>query len=85
MSCVAMSCNFEEWLHLFSSFLQETSKYDKVLIAGDFNFPDLTWNSTFVPAIAGKSISAGSYEFREVCFDFFLYTKLTCTRPDIIF
>ena len=67
------SCNLEEWLHLFSSFLQETSRYDKVLIAGDFNFPDLTWNSTFVPAISGKSISAGSSEFREVCFDFLLH------------
>ena len=67
------SCNLEEWLHLFSSFPQETSRYDKVLIAGDFSFPDLTWNSTFVPAISGKSISAGSPEFREVCFDFFLH------------
>ena len=67
------SFNLEEWLHLFSSFLQKNSRYDKVLIAGDFNFPDLTWNSTFVPAISGKSISAGSSEFREVCFDFFLH------------
>ena len=67
------SSNLEEWLHLFSSFLQETSRCDKVLIAGDFNFPDLMWNSTFVPAISGKSISAGSSEFREVCFDFFLH------------
>ena len=67
------SCNLQEWLHLFTAFLQETSRYDKVLIAGDFNFPDLTWNSTFVPAISGKSISAGSSEFREVCFDFFLH------------
>ena len=57
------SCNLEKRLHLLSSFLQETSRYDKVLIAGNFNFPDLTWNSTFVPAISGKSITVGSSEF----------------------
>ena len=67
------NCNFKEWFHLFSSFLQETSKYDKVLIAGDFNFPDLTWNSNFVPTISERSTSAGSSEFRELCFDFFLH------------
>jgi hypothetical protein len=36
------SCNLDEWLHLFTAFLDETSHYDKVLISGDFNFPDLT-------------------------------------------
>jgi hypothetical protein len=57
---------------LFPAFLEETSHYDKVLISGDFNFPDLTWNSNFVPVISEKYISAGSSEFRELSYDFFL-------------
>jgi hypothetical protein len=63
------SCILDEWLHLFTAFLEETSHYDKVLISGDFNFPDLTWNSNFVPAISEKNISAGS---SELSYDFFL-------------
>ena len=67
------SCNLDEWLHLFTAFLDETSHYDKVLISGDFNFPDLTWNSNFVPVISERTISAVSFEFRELSYDFFLH------------
>jgi predicted glycosyltransferase len=58
---------------LFTAFLDEISHYDKVLISGDFNFPDLTWNSNFVPVISERTISAGSFEFRELSYDFFLH------------
>ena len=36
------SCDPKEWLKFFTSFLETCSTYDKVLITGDFNFPDLT-------------------------------------------
>ena len=67
------SCDIYEWLELFTAFLETTSHYDKVLITGDFNFPDLTWNSTLVPDLSERSTSAGSAEFRELTFDFFLH------------
>ena len=28
-----------EWLHLFTSFLEFSSNYESILICGDFNFP----------------------------------------------
>ena len=67
------SCELDEWLESFTTFLQETSHYDKVLITGDFNFPDLTWNSSLVATKSERSISAGSSEFRELAFDFFFH------------
>ena len=66
------SCNPSEWLTLFTAFLESCSHYDKVLITGDFNFPDLTWNSTFVPDLSQISSCTGSSEFRELMFDFVL-------------
>ena len=67
------SCDINEWLELFTSFLETTSHYDKVFITGDFNFPDLTWNSTRVSFSPERSSSAGSAEFKELTFDFFLH------------
>ena len=66
------SCDPKEWLKFFTSFLESCSTYDKVLVTGDFNFPDLTWNSCLVPNTTKRNISAGSFEFRELTFDFFL-------------
>ena len=34
--------DLNEWLELFTTFLEETSHSDKILLTGDFNFPDLT-------------------------------------------
>ena len=67
------SYGLNEWLELFSAFLQETSNYENVFITGDFNFPDLTWNSSLVPNKPERSITDGSSEFRELTFDFFLH------------
>ena len=67
------NCNLNEWLELLKAFLNDTSHYDKVLITGDFNFPDLTWNSSLLPNISERTPSVGSSEFRELTFDFFLH------------
>ena len=40
--------DINKWLHLFTSFFEFSSNYELVLICGDFNFPDLTWNSNLV-------------------------------------
>ncbi len=36
--------DLNEWFNLFASFLQFAEKYEKILLLGDFNFPDLVWN-----------------------------------------
>ena len=51
---------------MFTKFLQNTQNYDLILIPGDFNFPELTWNSTLV---APRPVSAHSVEFRELTLD----------------
>ena len=38
------NCNFKDGLSSFTYFLQISECYEEVLITGDFNFPDLTWN-----------------------------------------
>ena len=53
----------ESWSQMFTEFLQDTQNYVLILITGDFNFPELTWNSTLV---ASKPVSAHSVEFREL-------------------
>ena len=37
------NCDLREWLDLFTSFLLEAEKYEKVIITGDFNFPQINW------------------------------------------
>jgi len=64
------SVNINEWLCLFSSFLESSSSYESILICGDFNFPDLYWNSDFV--FQSQDISSGSTDFRELISYFFL-------------
>lgn len=67
------SCDLDEWLKLFTAFLETTSlRYEKVLITGDFNFPDLILNSTLLSDSAEKTVSFGSVEFREIILDFYL-------------
>ena len=58
----------DEWLGLFTLFLETTTCYEKIIITGDFNFPDLIWNSELVPAPI-RNISSGSAEFRELTLD----------------
>ena len=72
----------ESWSQMFTEFLQDTQNYDLILITGDFNFPELTWNSTLV---ASRPVSAHSVEFRELTLDFFLeQTNTHSTRGDNI-
>ena len=61
--------NIKEWLKSFTSFLTCWEQYDKVLITGDFNFPDLTWNSDDIQDITPSPFAI---EFRELIYDFFL-------------
>ena len=72
----------ESWSQMFTEFLQDTQNYVLILITGDFNFPELTWNSTLV---ASRPVSAHSVEFRELTLDFFLeQTNTHSTRGDNI-
>ena len=64
------SVDINESLCLFTSFLESSSTYESILICGDFNFPDLYWNSDFVSQF--QDISSGSTDFRELISDFFL-------------
>lgn len=69
--CYRPPCvDINEWLCLFTSFLESSSTYESILICGDFNFPDLYWNSDFV--FQFQDISSGSTDFRELISDFFL-------------
>ena len=79
MPCVCLlsttycSCDSGEWLELLTAFLETTVNYDKVLITGDFNFPDFFWNSTHLPNLSDLSPSTGSTELKELTSDFFLH------------
>jgi hypothetical protein len=55
------------------AFLETAANYEKVLITGDFNFPDVTWNSTLPPNLSHMNPSTGSAEFKELSLDFFLH------------
>ena len=68
----------KQCLKLFTAFLETTVHYDKVLITGDFNFPDLTWNTTLLSNLSDGNPSSGSAEFRELSFDFFLHQVNMC-------
>ncbi|XP_028417866.1 uncharacterized protein LOC114542544 [Dendronephthya gigantea] len=72
------NCNLAAWLDLFTKFLQLTECYDKVLITGDFNFPELTWESNLV-SNSTELTSASAVEFRELIYDFYL--QQTNTHP----
>ena len=67
--------DLNEWLSYFTLFLQVAEKYEKVLITGDFNFPELTWNSD----LTSQNAPPSSIEFRDLVYDFFL-NKLTRIR-----
>jgi hypothetical protein len=43
-------------------------KYEKVFITGDFNFPELTWNSD----LTSQNAPPSSIQFRDIVYDFFL-------------
>jgi hypothetical protein len=67
LACVCYrqpSCDSHEWLALFTAFLETTANYEKVLITRDFNFPELTWNSTLPPNSSHMNPSTGSAEFK---------------------
>jgi exonuclease III len=51
--------DLNDWLDLFTSFLQVAEKYEKILITGDFNFPDLIWNCDN----ASQTLSSSSIQF----------------------
>jgi exonuclease III len=82
------SCELDEWLESFTTFLQETSHYDKVLITGDFNFPDLPWNSRCLPKVPTwclpnqKEVSRLDHLNLENLCLIFSSTKSTCTLPN---
>ena len=62
----------EKEFSFFAAFLETCFNFDKVLITCDFNFSDLTRNSSLVADETQQHISARSCEFRELTFDFFL-------------
>ena len=57
--------DLDEWLELFTTFLEKTSHYDKILLTGDFDFPDLTWNSSQEPITSERNTSDGVQIFHE--------------------
>ena len=61
--------DLKDWLNLFASFLQVADNYQKILITGDFDFPDLTWNSNITHT---PITSSTSKDFRNLVYDFFL-------------
>jgi hypothetical protein len=65
------NCNLNEWLELFKIILNDTSHYDKVLITGDFNFPDLAWNSSLLPNISERTPSVGHQSLENLHATFF--------------
>ena len=72
LACVCYrppNCDLKDWLNLFAAFLQVADNYQKILITGDFNFPDLTWNSNIMHT---PIISSASKDFQEIVYDFFL-------------
>ena len=46
-----------EWHSLFESFLQVAEKYEKIIITGDFNFPELDWNCNTSSSQSDSEIS----------------------------
>jgi aminoglycoside/choline kinase family phosphotransferase len=60
--------DLNDWLDLFTSLLQVAEKYEKILITGDFNFPDLIWDCDN----AFQTLSSSSIQFRDLIQDFFL-------------
>ena len=64
------NCNPKDWLSSFTYFLQISERYEKVLITGDFNFPDLTWDLLDDKNECGVT-SNYAIDFRELT-DFFL-------------
>ncbi len=76
LACVCYrspSCDCGEWLELFTAFLETTTSYEKVLITGDFNFPDLSWNSEVLLNSPDVHPSTGSTKFKELTFDLYLH------------
>ena len=63
------NCDHDEWRSLFESFLQVAEKYEKIIITGDFNFPELEWNSN---TSSSQNVSVNSVQFRDLVSDFFL-------------
>ena len=61
------NCDLKDWLNLFAALLQVADNYQKILITGDFNFPDLTWNLNIMHT---PIISSASKDFQELVYDF---------------
>ena len=62
------NCDHDEWRSLFESFLQVANKYEKIIITGDFNFPELDWNSN---TSSCQNVSVNSVQFRDLVSGFF--------------
>ena len=62
------SSDLNDWLDLYTSFLQVSEKYEKILVTGNFNFPDLIWNRDN----ASQTLSSSYIQFRDLIQDFFL-------------
>ena len=56
---------FKEWLELFTTFLEETSHSDKILLTGDFDFPDLTWKFSQESITPERNTSSSVQIFHE--------------------
>ena len=57
--------DLNEWLELFTTFLEKTSHSDKILLTSDFNFPDLTWNSSQESITPERHTSGGVQIFHD--------------------